>query len=972
MDITEEFTAILKKDKEGVIIPFLKTLDKKQKREFVPGLKKLHKYYSDYVYVDTSGLKSGSARWTANQRMILSTAAFLCYNQKDFAQSQSYGIINRNSLNEILPWYCPDWFNDYINNYANENFVPYFLSYDWYMELIEKGYIKEHPGLIAKILPQSIFTPLNRGYDYNPENLLKREITLNEHIWYLFSYENTINWSDRYVGVSEKSKDGLWIDTFKKYVDEGKLDRQRVLKETLSASNKSFNQTLSGWFTELFIQLDPSKNELIRLQDELLNTLNSPHSKVVNISLKYLKEIAPAPEFAFDAFLDHAPLVLTSETKTAVSSALMILDKLAKKHHERKEEICVTSCQALIHEDEQLQIRAAKLIHKYGDVSSSVIKETLANYFDALFLEPRNLLSAYLETANAEAANIAEEIHQEKTILSEIAVPETLDDLVFLASQAFDQNETYHFDLLPAALLKFQGEMTAANILKLMPAFQRAYKIVTGDWHGARGFLDDMLAIFFIDYGQLLIKFYPEEAGPIRQMNELFRDSEQEKKYKWSGYGIRINSGIRAWSVFTKSSGYKPYKHILLSAFFLLERKMELPLLSTPTHAPCRVSSVALIERLFRYQEAKIIPGDMDFQVAVARCMKDNREEALNFANGKLKGEYRLLISFLFGGDYQPTDSYKLKNTWLVTSLTTGKKELAKRWFSYSGLSDQYLLADFEWSSKVEHYTYKQYDYALKKNIQVPGTRKVIEIKFGDKQKKPSAIKGLLNAILPNQKELELSLYDFTELKYEYILSEHNDIKRLIYLNPAHPELLLAHIIHKGLRSPDFSGENEKKLIINTLEALLALNSVYGKMGHLLIASCMISSDKTVRNYAAELWIKGVSENTLQSEQIGEIIGIHEKIELAPLKRFTDLAISNMCNISKKHNIQLQKLITACICNMADKPVNNTKKLLDIYAEILSLNKTSKLDTLVLAKFDFWRQNEALTKSIDKILKQIV
>ena len=138
-------------------------------------------------------------------------------------------------------------------------------------------------------------------------------------------------------------------------------------------------------------------------------------------------------------------------------------------------------------------------------------------------------------------------------------------------------------------------------------------------------------------------------------------------------------------------------------------------------------------------------------------------------------------------------------------------------------------------------------------------------------------------------------------------------------------------------------------------------------MGHLLIATCMINIDKTIRSYAAELWIKGVNENTVQSDVIGEMIGIHEKIELAPLKRFTDVLLANMYQISAKHNYALENLLTECISNMADKPISNVKKLLEIYAEVLSVNKSDMLNSKVLNKLNLWEANAALAKSVQKI-----
>jgi hypothetical protein len=961
MTIIEEFTGIVEKETE--VIPFLKSWIRGKKKELYPVLKKLQKYYTNYVEGATG---SYSMRGTQAQSLILSTAAFTCYNQKDFEQSSSFYIISREKLAPILPWYCPDWFNSYVDKLSQQEYVGNYFDYDWYLELVEQGYLRINTQMVAKLLPNYIFKSLQRGYEYVPTNLLKREATLKEHIWYIFEHESGINWSDRYINLPEKSKDGLWIDTFKKYAGENKIDRKRLLKESLKASNNNFNQTLSGWFIELFIKLEPTKAETLELQEALFQALNSPHSKVVNTSAKYLKDLTDEKDFLVDAYLDYAPGMLTSESKAVVAGALMTLDKLAKKHPDQREQICVIASQAFIHQDNNLQLRVAKLILKYGDADADTLKETIQTYFDALFSDARDILTGFATAlANAETPTEDGPLHAAPDF-TEIRMPETFDDFVFLASQSFDQNETYHFDLLPAAILKFQHEMTADNILKLMPAFQRAYKIITSDWTSNMGYLDNMLAKFFISYGQLLVSLNPFAAEPIRQMQQTFVKLEDDKKAKWSGYQTRLGT-IKPWGVYTHSLGYKPHKHILLNAFFMLERKVNLPLLSTPTHQPCWVSPIALIERLGRYQKARIIPGDMDLQIAVARCLTNNPHEALKLADENLTDEYRALMGLILGEDHRVKNSYQRKTAWLVAGVSKSLPDIHAEWSSLSGLSQPYLNGEFGWESLVEDYIRKEYDYNLKRNVGVPAKQKIIRVNFGDKQKKPSTFKAVLSKILPGQKEITLSVYDYTELKFEYISAEHNDIKRLLYLMPRQPDILLAHIISKGFHYVDFMGENDKKLVIYTLETLLTLNYRYGTMSHLFLATCMISSDKTVRTYAAELWIKGVTEGQLDSDAIGRIIGKHERIELAPLKRFTDLVISNMFQISKKHNSALESLLSRCLEQMGDTPINGCKKLLEIYAEVLAVNKSKITSEDIIARLNIWEPTESVKKVIQKL-----
>ncbi|RKR81834.1 hypothetical protein BDD43_1992 [Mucilaginibacter gracilis] len=963
MTVTEEFASIVAKEAE--VIPFLKGLDKAQKKELGPSLKKLQKHYSEFVQQGTSS--SYSSRGSQAQNLILSTAAFICFNQKDFEQSVSYGIINREKLTPILPWFCPDWFNTYVDKLSQQEFVPF--DYNWYLDLIDQGYLQLNRQMVAKILPELIFVRKEKTwkFEYHPENLLKRESTLKEHLWYLFEFETNLHAAENYKQFEDNSAPGRWMNALKLYTNQGKISRERLLNESILCATKNFNQSASNWFMDFFMFLEPSKGELLHFQNELLNTFNSANSKPYNVVLKLFKDLVVDPEFAILPFLDHVPLVLTAESKTAVSSALMVLDKLAKKYPDQQEQICVIACQAFIHQDNNLQLRAAKLLQKYGDTNSETLKEALQAYYESLFSEARHILSDFSKEYISSDALIEDQLPEAATALVEIKLPENFDEFVFLASQSFDQNETYHFDLLPASILKFQDQMTAGNILKLMPAFQRAYKIITSDWASTMGYLDSMLAKFFTSYGQLLVSLNPVAAEPIRLMHQSFVKSEEEKKAKWNSYQIRLGS-IKAWEIYTHSTGYKPHKHILLNAFFMLERNKSLPLLSTPTHEPCRVSTIALIERLSLYQKANVIPGDMDFQVAIARCFTIDQAEALKIANAKLHGEYRELVGVVFGEEQSPKDGSKLKSAWLVAGVVRNSGNLTK-WASYTSLTDAYLTGDFAWNSLVENYISQQYDYNLRKNIDVHAKRKIIRIDFGDKQKKTSVFKTALIKILqiPAKKETDLSIYDYTELKFDYISAEHNDIKRLLYLNPNQPQILLAHIINKGLKYVDFSGENDKKLIIYALEVLLTLNYSNSSITDLFVASCMISSDKTVRTYAAESWIKGVTEGSMDSGALGRIIGKHEQIELAPLKRFTDLVIAHMFQISQKHNRALEILLECSIEQMSYVPINGCKKLLEIYAEVLSVNKNKVNNELVMKRFKAWEATEALKKIIQKL-----
>lgn len=233
--------------------------------------------------------------------------------------------------------------------------------------------------------------------------------------------------------------------------------------------------------------------------------------------------------------------------------------------------------------------------------------------------------------------------------------------------------------------------------------------------------------------------------------------------------------------------------------------------------------------------------------------------------------------------------------------------------FPWQKLTRSIFIGQVSWRILVEDHQYTRYDYHNREYVKVKDTKKLLKLNIEDK-KKTNGLKSIINKFILLQEEhevKELLVYQNLALNSNYLFVEHNDVKRFFSLLPNNPEPLLALVISKALTYSTFWEEGGKKLTIATPEALLELWSGFGKIAHLLMATSMICSDKTARTIAVEIWIKGVSENIIHSDWIGSIIGEQKKIEFAPLKRLTDLIISNMnmLFISDQHNKALEKML---------------------------------------------------------------
>jgi hypothetical protein len=974
----EQFLRILEKEREAELIPFFKSLDVAVKREFTVYLKALAKDYLDYKEQNSLfGSISIGRKATEKQAAVLNLAAFICFTRKDFEKTVSLWALTSAQLEEILPWYCPKWFDEYINATGGLAFVPQFITYDWVITLSTRGWITISPDLVAKTLPQNLFEyTRDRKMLTKPENLLRHAVTLQEHVWYLFERESDIHNIDNYGRFADGSNPGesQWIVCLCRFSAEGKIDRQRLLSASLSATSRNFNKNLAGWFAELFAKLNASPAELLALQQPLLNTVNAQHSKPITVALSAVKKIAEEKEFNTAAFLETVPLLLSSETKTVLSPTLTILEKLARKHPGLREEICLAACQAFLHGESDIQTKASKLIQKFA-ADSDGIRQAVAAYRDSMMADARNTLAAFMIHPNPEVPStetpVAVYTAPEVTPREAIGEIGSVDELIFLASQAFDNNATHHIDLLPAALIKWNSQIRGADVGKLEPALQRALKFVMEGGTSTTGHLDHLLATFFIGYCTHLIQHQGADAKPLSVLYNQFSELDRANRAKWKYYRLRIFP-LRTWSAQRGNKVYESHKRMLMLALDRIQSNNTLPLLSTPTHAPAYVSPAVLIERLKRYEETTSALDAFDFQIAVSRCDLSKGEEYLPLLEQLLGGEARNILRFLLKPDAQPVKPQAWPEVWMAASVSKVNKDFAGVLRDFSGITlpKNCFTGQFPWDSFTEAHAVKTYDYKASKFVMRTEQRKTLRIAF-DKKKdetRVNTLKGFFTKFFGGSasKDEPATLYQFMTITKSNLLSEFDDIARLLYLIPNNPEPLLAEVISVAMANPNYAETAHQRMVAAALEALVPLDVTYGETGHLFIATCMLSPDKTIQSFAAELWSKGVTTKTVNGALLGEIIGKHESIEFAPLKRFTDLVGSNLMNISVQHNQDLERLLAKILIKLPAEPLTNLKKLLEHYYELISVNKSAVPPDL-LRHMEAWNKSPGLKKVLTSI-----
>lgn len=382
-DIKEQYSNIIEYGNSEQLIVLLKGLSEKSRKDLAPLIKKDIKRLTGYKEISRG-------RWriigSEIQFRMLGVAILCCYNKKDCNNIKSIVFRNNHYLDAALELFSPDWFTDYINIFADKDGCPF--NYEQISDWVAAGYLTNvSPMLIAKSIIHSI-------------TLQKHSFTLDVHLWEIFNYPCNISWTDRWDRAQEKPDDAdeqKWIYYFKKFSKDKRIDRMRVLKESLLAVNRGFNKDQTNWYMALFTALEPTENECLHLQRELFSVCHCPHNKPIATILNIIKSLILNPGFDNDEFINHLPLLFSSIIKGTVNSTLILADKLASQYPDKRTIICYHLTGVFINKNPGLQDKTAKIIAKYGDPADAELSVLLDSYTNSLLTGAREVLTDFLD-----------------------------------------------------------------------------------------------------------------------------------------------------------------------------------------------------------------------------------------------------------------------------------------------------------------------------------------------------------------------------------------------------------------------------------------------------------------------------------------------------------------------------------------------------------------------------------------------
>lgn len=841
---------------------------------------------------------------SVNQHSIIDIASFVCMDQKNFGKNYWSLFRNMEQTNQILEWGCPVWFSDFINDSIDAEFTAF--NYQHILGWTEKGYIQPKPELLGHHLSNY------------PSDLDQHPDTLETHFWYLCEYPS------KSLPFQKE-----WFPLIQKLVAEKKIERKRFLRECLLASNRNFNKNVMGWFMDAFTALKPTDEELIDLQDELLAGLASVQSKAVNTILAHLKKIVGTPAFKSEEFSHYLPNLLSLEVKTVVVASLALTEKIFQHKKLDPEMLGMALSSAFVSKDDNIQSKAAKIILKYIPVSESM-KEALSHYSDNILTNIRVLLENYIEDKQQELEAMTTEKISLTAEENKIKVLESFEDLMFFLPLAIDDPYSHHCDIALDGFIRFANDVDAESVKLIEPVFLKACKTIA-KWEVP--YLTVLLCNLVINYGLDLLEKYPFQLKNLEKIYQKTSDDEAARE-TYSNYSKKLGPVEK---VGADSPTMKAFREIAIYIHDKIKSGDNVPLLFTITHAPCWVSPVTLVEKLEIYQNKNVEPNHLDLQLALQRCALDDTAEALQLVEKKLKGEYKDLLLFFLGRNAKPKGKVEHPAWWMTAGITRSPQTIFEefRGFGYDDIPAEFFSGAYSWKTIDNK---KNSYYPVELNIVIP--RYHLE-----KRKHPL----FLEYFIAGQKEL-------------------SETPALMWCFPNTLFNALAKVIKHCLFYSGIAEVYERNLVLNTTQALYQIKKPLDEMGYLFLGTIFLDGDKTIRGTAAEIWLEQVSLQIIDNARLGKVIGLHEKLEWAPVKRLTDLIQHHMLNVSKNHNVALEELISSILLQM-ENPVTNLKKLLEVYHEVLALNQ-SEANKDVIRKLNDWKENSSLKKICNLLLKK--
>lgn len=838
---------------------------------------------------------------------VANLAALACLELKSI---KSLHFANRPTpalVAEVLQDRRPDWLDEYAAHACGED-VHRWTHGNWQLvrQLVRDGLCRP-PMLDTYVLGaiNGIKPPFNLVDDLRrrdaglpplpqPElvNLLLAERDwLDSAFWRLFEIDGT---SEVSLANGEKySKGESWTTAIVELSRRGILSRERLLDASLAALNRDFIQFRAGWFSRFHEALSPTVEERETRLPVYFQLLGSSIPPTVTFALKAIQTLDKAKPIPGAQLAKHLESSLSARSKTAVTGALQLLDRAARREKEFVGTAARLATLALLHESPDIQEKAFDLLEKHGRTTDAELRAKVADLAGHVTPSLRKRLTPWMGETPVPTAK-----SKEKSLATIAPPPSRLDPSRAL-QPITDLNE-----LILSASAMMESPDDPMEIERVLDGISRL--------------------------GAERPAGFDKLTGPLRKRALKKRD---DKQGTWPihpeltrALAMLLLTWIDGHNGFTEDTtklgcGQNQFSFLFRRLKALgdsVQQRASLPLLSMPTHAGGWIDPATLVNRWFAWQKAGLEPDIHEQVLALLRLAPENRQAALSNAEG-VSGESGRALCFALGAAARTGKNAPL---WLAAWRSRQPQgDLPEFDKVHPKLGpDAGEAARYEWQAKAKHQELGGSTYTS------------LELHLDRQPKRPEPVGDALLPVL---------------MQGEW-LSSVDDKKPLLRwaatLWPGQREAIFAQGMKLLAWAVNYADAHDRDTCAY-LEPLAEPHTEMREMATLALALGMAAEDAALRGQAQEGLIAAIQDGRLDLPALAETMS---KLLATGINKFARWAktLREAARVSPWHTEQVAKLLTQSLRGDAARTPRDIHAILELLVELLAETGTSLTEPL--------------------------
>lgn len=777
----------------------------------------------------------------------------------------------------------PDWLGEWIEHLIAAEWPR--VSFPFVVKLLENDLIPkpEIDNYISSYANWLMRTTNGRNDKRRVPPIsqqLKSSPLLMEDVYRVFAVEsnafNTNGWLRKGAELDYET----WTEALLKMVEDGTLDRKRVLEESLAALTADLKSNQLSGITKFHKQLRASPAELKANEENYRELFASPVGPVARFGLDQLAVLYKAKNLDLGLFLNDLPTLFSLPVKSHPVAAIKLLGRMAKSDPKSIEDILGALLPALNHENVDVQTIAIEMFELHSEKLSPQLREDIAS--NSQFISPHltSRLSSLSGKDNAEAEAFVEDLNDSLEVLKNTSDSDRVSWGLDLLSE-----KPFTYRPITSDIMQLRVLHTVAPIEPIQTQDELLSAIATYiemplDKTEAERIADGIARIPRIEDADFQARIIP-----LMHRLGMSEDAEYEvapggrqfanlvKTYLSLKFKSNIVDSASDW--YSESQRRKLREVAPMQTHFrfltsLIAKGSTPGRLCAPTHENGWICPLTWVDRLSVVQNRHDI-DDIDLSYSLLRLAPDNRLEAAA-KTLMLSGRFRDLAAFVLGADETPNISRSLKiEVWMSAARARNPLKDWSEAFAHLNLSSNVVgsISPRSLGWKTENAKIYEDRIVFENTILEPPKKRLFK-----------------RVVSVNEKRLPTGMLGQHPIRkryhYEDVTAEERQWRATLF--PLYPAMSYRSAI-RGMISRIDTKSNSFEPVHGAMNALFQKNRPWSEMAYLVLCLALFGRDADAQRLSIDALVEGIDSGQLDPERFVSILERLSRTDWVKLNR---------------------------------------------------------------------------------------